>query len=518
MNYKDKKRQQKLNRNSSGYNQEPERTEENMSPPESADVATGCIDDYSDIHSKDNISTSMNNLRSEVHSLTQMKFAKQDDVRDVLKFVIDTRKKIDDVDQKLYSVAKSNELIRAEGNIKGHMRSVLSEVQNVGGTVESLDKKFNNLPNRNELSSFETRIKGAVNSEAKNLQRDINGLRTAVFDESGQSTIKTAKNILKAQRDFREDTSQRFDGLETTLKGIAANTEMIQSLPGKIDGISKILTDKGLQLKQDFPTVNHDEETLAELAECGEKILQQLSIAARWYARKLPELNAHENAIKNLEEANSKAVKAARKEGEEQGRKAVIEELLGAYDDLHKLMNPTDDTVLEQLKTLATFLSNAGVEPIYQQGQELEITEGNLISYEHNIANLKPGKIVITSPGYTFNSKTLEKAKYVSAEEFYAAQEISELQSEDGFYDEDSPELEFDFSAATETDDNSIEPPEYQTENNSTGEENADNLNATEADDNSIELPEYQTENNSTGEENADNLNATEVDDNSAKG
>ena len=305
----------------------------------------------------ENFRPDINYIKSVINSISvaSSKFAKQEDIRQLVEPLLETGRKITNVESKLDSCLKQGDFLNVENQV------------------------FNKV---------------------HNVQQDI-------------------KNISKSQKNFKDETTTRLTTLETKLKSISDNTEMIQSLPGKIDDISQILADKGLELKQDFPVINHEEETLAELADCGEKILQQLAIAARWYARKLPELKKHESEIKNLTAANEKAVQQARKAGEEFGRKAVIKELLKLYDNLQSLMNPIEGEIaLEQIKVLKTFLSNNGVEPIYQLREELEITDANLMNYKHNIANIKPGKIVITSPGYTFDSKTIEKAKFISADEF----------------------------------------------------------------------------------------------------
>lgn len=275
---------------------------------------------------------------------------------------------------------------------------------NTNNNFEDVKKNFNAVLKREEiLAQSLNSVESKVNGSREILQRDL-------------------QSIAKLQRDSRDILSSSINALEKKLNGIADNTDMIQSLPGKIDGISQILSDKGLQLKQEFPAINHDEETLAELAEYGEKILQELAIAARWYARKLPEINAHENQIKNLTAANEDAVNTARKNGEDAGRKTIIENLLQKYGDIQRLMNPSEDNALEQLKILSTFLSNEGVEPIYTLNEELEITADNIMDYEHNIENLQLGKIIITSPGYTFNNKTVEKAKYEFTDDFRAKQ------------------------------------------------------------------------------------------------
>ena len=152
---------------------------------------------------------------------------------------------------------------------------------------------------------------------------------------------------------------------------------------------------------------------MAELAEFGEKILQQLAIAARWYARKLPEINSHEQALQNLSKTKDKEKAVAQENGKELGRKAVIKELLARYDDIYKLMSGNPDGAEERLKILSAFLTNQGVEQIYQINEEFEITDANLMQFEPYFHNLQTGKIIVTSPAYTFDSQIIAKATYI---------------------------------------------------------------------------------------------------------
>ena len=400
MGNKDNKRRDNRPDYKKNRQDKPARATEEIKPSEKAPAEPESVADKpSPVNELKNLCADINLLKSAVTSLStaSSKFAKQDDIQSLVSFFSNT----------------ADEL----SNLRDSEFRIVGAIEAANLTAEkSFSGKFRNLPSRDNLNDSENQIKAAM-------EKNSLSLRSAVVDESGQTVIKAVNKISKSQRNSNEELSKRLDDLESKLKGISDNTEVIQSLRGKMDELSQVLTDKDLQLKQDFPVVNHDEETLAEPAECGEKILQQLAIAARRYARKSHEFKDHETTIKNLNDANEKAVKQARAEGERCGRKAVIKELLGLYDDLHKLMNPTAADALNQLNVLVGFLSNKGVEPIYQLNEELDIADTDLIKYQHNIANLQPGKIVITSPGYSFDTETVEKAKYVSAEEFHAAQE-----------------------------------------------------------------------------------------------
>ena len=247
-----------------------------------------------------------------------------------------------------------------------------------------------------------------------NIDKRVGDAQSQVSQNIG-AVVGEVRKVSSRQVEYRRSMDERFDRLDDNLKNIADNTEVMHSLPSKLDKLGAVLEDKGLRLMQEFPSINQDEQTLKELAECGEKILQQLAIAARWYARKLPELNANDERIRQLNVANEQDIEKSREAGIVEGRKQLIKELLHRYGEIHELMEPTEEGALGRLKTLATFLNNQGVEPIRQVNQELEITADDINGYEgklDNFAELRPGRIVITSPGYAFDTEIIEKATW----------------------------------------------------------------------------------------------------------
>ena len=282
-------------------------------------------------------------------------------------------------------------------------RDVESRLQKITGATQSVDKKIDGVLGKKDFDitakSLGERIRqtyDSVNVARSGVQKDLEGVKQTISEKMSVAQ--------KNSKDSFNSLTQQLLDVEKRIKYIGESTELIQSLPGKIDDITELLTSRGLQIKQELPALNHDEETLAQLAQFGEKILQQLSIAARWYARVLPELSKHETEIKNLNVTHEQEKLRAEKDGETRGRKAVVRELLARYgDNVHALMSPAEDAD-GRLKVLATFLENEGIQPIYQIHAELEITDDNLMNYEHNIANLRTGKIVITSPGYVFDT------------------------------------------------------------------------------------------------------------------
>lgn len=353
-------------------------------------------------------------------------------------------KKISDF---LPEVAKRKDLQQLIDATNGQGRNISDNL------FGKLDVKIDGVLS-NKIRQVENSVQNARSDMERGLQSLLTELQSKIsrYDISTTNSVNNsvnsaAKNILNSQRNSKDALTAQLNDLEGQLKNIRESTEMIQSLPGKIDGLTDILSAKGLQIKQEFPVLNHDEETLAQLAQYGEKILQQLAIAARWYARKMPEISKHETTIKNLNETHEKDLISAGKAGEARGRKAAVRDLLARYgENIHDLMTSAENDY-GRLNVLSEFLKNEGVEQIYQLHEVIEITDNNLMNYEHNIANLRAGKIVITSPGYSFDNQVISKATYMLADEFFAAQATEHQVEENSVVDTPSEKIAADSQA-----------------------------------------------------------------------
>lgn len=368
-------------------------------------------------------------------------------VQDLVEKFSVTKKELERISEQVKALAADNPRILEDGKkIRGYCSELAGSIFTVNSSVKSLDtkaggidkkigvldEKINGVLKKRDFdytaSNIRNDIKTAFQTLVTRFQNDLQPLQglSGKISQEARGVTEEVRKLSRVQQNAKAELSPRLTSVESKLKSIGESTDLIQSLPGKIDGITELLSAKGLRIKQSLPAMNHDEETLAQLAEYGEEIFQQLATAARWYARLLPEQSKHKETIDNLNAAHQKEKETAYQNGQERGRKEVVKSLLSVYDQesLHELLEPAEDAD-GRLKILATFLKNQGVEPIYQMHEELEITQDNLMNYEHNIAELRPGKIVITSPGYTFDTETISKAKYMTAEEFHAAQSES---------------------------------------------------------------------------------------------
>ena len=72
------------------------------------------------------------------------------------------------------------------------------------------------------------------------------------------------------------------------------------------------------------------------------------------------------------------------------------------------------------------------------------------------IANLHAGKIVITSPGYSFDNQVISKATYMPADEFFAAQatkqQVEENSADDTPSEKTAPDSQAEENFAPQSD------------------------------------------------------------------
>lgn len=281
--------------------------------------------------------------------------------------------------------------------------------------AEKLDHMLSEI---DELNSYIKDIPNVITKTEsiltvlKNLQSDFAGIKNS------RSKKSSAEND-KLLADISMQLSANQEMLLGKISDVEKKVETISSIQKNLDEISEIVEKKSVYFKQDFPEVkNPNEETLKKLTDYGEEILSQLSLAARWYARKLPELRAHETAIKNLDEVYKKEIKSARESGIVDGRKSVIKDLFKIYD-IKILMSATDNPS----KALADFLKNAGVQSRYEVGDKFEITEEDLNQHQSYIDKITTGKIEIISPAYIFDGNIIARATFKPVDESNAEQE-----------------------------------------------------------------------------------------------
>lgn len=232
-----------------------------------------------------------------------------------------------------------------------------------------------------------------------NLQKEIKMVLQKTMD-----LTEDVYDIKEKVTEIKDDTGK--------IASIAKNVEICNGKMKQLDAIHKVLTDKNLELKQNFPACTQDEEAIVQMAEYGRTIVQQLELAARWYARMRPELEGLANEREQHAAELRESVNEAKTKGIAEGRKQIIRELLNKYDDenLAGLFEAEDEGASQRVKILANFLRNEGIAEKFEKNMMLEITEDNINEYRNYIAHVHVGKIRIKVPAYLLDGEIIAKA------------------------------------------------------------------------------------------------------------
>lgn len=312
---------------------------------------------------------------------------------------------------------------RAYDNLTDCYNSIQQEVSK----LNSIEDKLELFPTKNKIEGLRHEF---VNSLAKVEEKigTFRHLERALKAELHQSQQAIVKELEQSKSEVK-DLASKIDDITTSvdltindnkrIKNIEKATEVIQ---GKIetlqnsnnDDIKKLLEDKTFTLKKEFPPMNEDEATIVELAKYGEYISEQLTIAARHYARKRKEIDEIAEERNRHGQELIKVRDEAERAGYEKGKLEFVSSLISNYSDLHALF--TNET--SELQVLATFLKNQGVvvHEDFAQGELVEIAAHNQQAAEVYASFTGVGTFVVKKPAYLVGENVYQKAALVQYE------------------------------------------------------------------------------------------------------
>ena len=280
----------------------------------------------------------------------------------------------------------------------------------------------------NSLKSVVSAVDGALRNEVQfvqdtrqrviGLQNSLNGFPMK-FDEL-KSSISKLQQAQGELSDFAES------GFQSTLKSELKPMQALETMSGKvvnlasdIEDVKRVLTDKGLEVRQKFPAANTDEEVICQMAEYGRTILDQLSIAARWYARSKTDIDQASDLRAQAEKEYQRGLDEGKKAGINEGKARVIEELVNRYGDCAKLL--LDDTdqqnADERLSILADFLHAEGLHRGHSKDEIIEVHNEQEAAMLENPPLEFPKKVCITKGDYYLGDKLLQRAQWKPVEE-----------------------------------------------------------------------------------------------------
>ena len=311
-------------------------------------------------------------------------------------------------------------------NVRGVLRAnglsenapLLSNLLNdIFSAVSRLQGSLQGLATDRHLDDAKAYLHRDINSqsstmrlELKNaIQKDLDGLRGTL------GKVQTAQQQLS---DFVES------GFQQTLKAELKPLKTLETMTGKVEGVAaditdvtNLLKDKGLVMRQKFPAATTDEEVLCQLTEYGQAILEKLSTAARWYARKQPELEQIDQLRADAEKAHDIGYNEGREAGQREGKRAIVRELVKKFGDCAALMceAPGELDGKTRLQIVADLLQANGVQRELAPGQVVKVTEENVQALSTKIEDLPgnlPQDIRIVTGDYYLEEELLQKATW----------------------------------------------------------------------------------------------------------
>ena len=277
----------------------------------------------------------------------------------------------------------------------------------------------------NSLKSMVNAVDGALRNFVQDTRQRVIGLQNSLngfpmkFDEL-KSSISKLQQAQGELSDFAES------GFQSTLKSELKPMQALETMSGKvvnlasdIEEVKRVLTDKGLEVRQKFPAANTDEEVICQMAEYGRTILDQLSIAARWYARSKTDIDQASDLRAQAEKEYQRGLDEGKKAGINEGKARVIEELVNRYGDCAKLL--LDDTdqqnADERLSILADFLHAEGLHRGHSKDEIIEVHNEQEAAMLENPPLEFPKKVCITKGDYYLGDKLLQRAQWKPVEE-----------------------------------------------------------------------------------------------------
>lgn len=251
----------------------------------------------------------------------------------------------------------------------------------------------------------------SLKQDITDMAKIINILPSAVSEHLSKE-LRSFKNRLEALPDTLDDElnlTKRLKGIEKTTDTIQGTLQTLQNQDQS--EIKDLLRDKMVNFKKEFPAMNEDEETIVELAKYSEFITEQLSLAARHYARNRQLIEGIHKERNYFGQQLKDAKAQAHQTGFEEGKTVVIKQLLANYTDVDALFESTN----EESRILVTYLKNQGLlkDETLLKGSVIVITDENRQLMEMKASFEGLGQYKVMKPAYKLNEAIYQKAVLV---------------------------------------------------------------------------------------------------------
>ncbi|MGA1871393.1 MAG: hypothetical protein ACMUJM_22925 [bacterium] len=290
--------------------------------------------------------------------------------------------------------------------------SILNKLNGIA-QIDSILSRLNGIEAilKNELRPEVAQKLGKIETDIQTIPDKIKDIHNEASDIKELSEqFKAIEAILK--NELRPEVAQKLGKIETDIQTIPAKIDNILNMASNIRELCEGFEEKDSSSTSNnigFPPSNEDDELILDLANYGQKIFQQLTIAARHYAQNRNDLDAI-NKIKIDYENKIKITKEEFFEkGKEEGGKKILENLLSRSQDLDDFFAHDDILKGSQINGLEK-------DQRFLKGGQVEITPENKPEFEKLAHCESLGKFKVTKSCYTFNGEVIQYAELKAIE------------------------------------------------------------------------------------------------------
>ncbi|MFI3211258.1 MAG: hypothetical protein R3Y64_09470 [Peptostreptococcaceae bacterium] len=285
---------------------------------------------------------------------------------------------------------------------------------------ELIVEKNNNLNNIDRTIVTNTSTVGKVNNNLISLKNtldyfadDFKSIR--IISEEVNSLSKRMTSIKKNTDDL-ELFFSKIDKLEKNQTKIISTLEMFEGklkLLDNLEGLDEKLSNANSSKENNEIATNLDEEILINLGNYGNKIIDELLLAGRVYARNKERIENNDQEKADYENKLIESKSKYKNEGIEQGKEDFIRDFIDKLDGIDTLFE--SENSIEQI--MADTIKNQGftICEELKKGQAIIINEENEEDYKSrctNISDLGEYQVIqsaILLDGKIYKEANLEK-------------------------------------------------------------------------------------------------------------
>lgn len=315
-----------------------------------------------------------------------------------------------------------------------------NQIQNVQNTENIKSKEcINNDEIFKSINSFKEDINFSVNDICETIEKSKNEINASVDDicetiEKGRDKIiaqEQTKNIVNENKknidkifskinefsknliNSQNEISSKVNSTSKKIEKMEDVKESVECIEGKLNKMSELLENKGLNISMEIPPVNFEEEDIINLVHYSQKITEQLGYAARDFIRKQEVFKSQDKNNENEQKMMQQKIQDTYREGIQEGKKQFIKQLLSKYQTIDDIKDSSESRV----HVIWTMLTELGVvidgEGEYEKGKEIEFSDEDIEKMMSIYSKFDgAGKYKVVKTGLSYKGEIISEAEF----------------------------------------------------------------------------------------------------------